>query len=67
MESRWISGALLLVTNKRAAEADFIEKHLQVSHGAKLLDVPCGNGRLAIELARRGYQLTGIDIAEGVH
>ena len=45
------------------AEAGFIEKHLQISQGAKVLDVPCGNGRLAIELARRGYQLTGIDIA----
>jgi SAM-dependent methyltransferase len=45
------------------AEADFIEKHLRLARGAKILDVPCGNGRLAIELARRGFDLTGIDIA----
>ncbi len=45
------------------AEADFIQKHLQLSAGAKVLDVPCGNSRLAIELARRGFQLTGVDIA----
>jgi len=44
-------------------EADFIQKHLQLSAGAKVLDVPCGNGRLAIELARRGFGLTGVDIA----
>lgn len=45
------------------AEADFIEKHLQLSPEDKLLDVPCGNGRLSLELARRGFALTGLDIA----
>ena len=29
---------------------------------AKILDVPCGAGRLSIELASRGYQVTGVDI-----
>ena len=45
------------------AEADFIEKHLQVVPGGKILDVPCGNGRLSFELVARGFQLTGVDIA----
>src|SRR6266498_3256452 len=45
------------------AEGDFIQRQLQLSPGAKVLDVPCGNGRLSIELARRGFQLTGVDIA----
>ncbi len=45
------------------AEADFIEKQLQLAAGAKILDVPCGNGRLSIELAKRGFELTGVDIA----
>lgn len=45
------------------AEADFIEKQLQLPAGSKVLDVPCGNGRLATELARRGLKLTGVDIA----
>ncbi len=44
-------------------EADFIEKHLQLPKKAKVLDVPCGNGRLAIALAQRGFQPTGVDIA----
>jgi SAM-dependent methyltransferase len=47
------------------AEADFIEKRLQLPAQSKILDVPCGNGRLAIELAGRGYQTTGVDIALG--
>ncbi|HEV2884738.1 MAG TPA: class I SAM-dependent methyltransferase [Pyrinomonadaceae bacterium] len=46
------------------AEAAFIEKQLQLSPGAKVLDVPCGNGRLALTLAARGFQLTGVDLAK---
>jgi cyclopropane fatty-acyl-phospholipid synthase-like methyltransferase len=45
------------------AEADFIQKQLQLSARSRVLDVPCGNGRLSIELARRGFQLTGVDFA----
>src|ERR1700686_1215033 len=45
-------------------EADFLVKALQCETGSHLLDVPCGNGRLSLELARRGYRLTGVDISE---
>lgn len=44
-------------------EADFIQKQLELSSGARVLDVPCGNGRLSLELAARGFDLTGVDIA----
>jgi SAM-dependent methyltransferase len=46
------------------AEADFFQKRLAPPPGGHLLDVPCGHGRLALELARRGYRLTGVDISE---
>ncbi len=46
------------------AEADFFEKFLRARPGARLLDVPCGDGRLALELAARGYRVTGVDISE---
>src|SRR5207253_11147732 len=45
------------------AEADFLEKTLAPDGLARLLDVPCGNGRHAIELARRGYKMTGVDLS----
>jgi 2-polyprenyl-3-methyl-5-hydroxy-6-metoxy-1,4-benzoquinol methylase len=45
------------------AEADFINNQLQLPVGAKVLDVPCGNGRLTIELGAFGFELTGVDIA----
>ena len=44
-------------------EAAWIEKQLQVSPPAKLLDVPCGDGRLALELAARGYEMAGVDLS----
>ncbi len=37
------------------AEADFFEESLETRPGARLLDVPCGDGRLALELAGRGH------------
>src|ERR1700730_1141414 len=46
------------------AEADFIKNQLRLPPGAKVLDVPCGNGRLSIELGAFGFELTGVDIAE---
>ncbi|MFQ5950908.1 MAG: SAM-dependent methyltransferase [Candidatus Geothermarchaeales archaeon] len=45
------------------AEVDFIEKVLQLQPEAKVLDVACGEGRHALELASRGYHITGLDIA----
>ena len=44
-------------------DVDFLEKTFDVKPGARLLDVPCGNGRHSIELARRGYRTTGIDLS----
>jgi SAM-dependent methyltransferase len=43
------------------AEADFLEKTLGLK--SRLLDVPCGNGRLTLELARRGCRMTGVDLS----
>ena len=47
------------------AEVDFFERELAPPQGAHVLDVPCGDGRHALELARRGYRLTGVDISGG--
>lgn len=43
------------------ADADFLAGALHASPGSRLLDVPCGNGRVALELARRDYHLTAVD------
>ncbi len=44
-------------------QAGFLFRTLELDPPAKVLDVPCGNGRLAVELSARGFQLTGVDIA----
>ena len=45
------------------ADADFLVETLHPAAGARLLDVPCGNGRHTLELAARGYRVTGVDIS----
>ena len=45
------------------ADADFLWKHLKLAPGARVLDVPCGAGRLTLPLAARGCAMTGIDIS----
>ena len=44
-------------------EADFIEAVLDVVPPARMVDIPCGDGRLAVELAARGYRVTGVDLS----
>src|SRR6185295_16998228 len=46
------------------AEAEFLIEQLSCSPGSHVLDVPCGNGRLSFELAKRGLRVTGVDISE---
>ncbi len=45
-------------------EVDFIEEELKLPSGAAILDVGCGTGRHSLELARRGYRVTGIDLSD---
>jgi 2-polyprenyl-3-methyl-5-hydroxy-6-metoxy-1,4-benzoquinol methylase len=44
-------------------ECDFIEQEIRFSKSVSILDIGCGTGRHAIELAKRGYTLTGIDLS----
>jgi SAM-dependent methyltransferase len=46
-----------------AREVDFIEDSLGIERGGAMLDLACGTGRHAIELARRGYEVVGFDLS----
>lgn len=48
-----------------AHEAAFLIEKLGLRPGDCALDVPCGNGRLAVELAAGGIRMTGVDISKG--
>jgi SAM-dependent methyltransferase len=47
-------------------EVDFIVKALDLPAGAKVLDLCCGQGRHSLELARRGFQVVGVDLSEAL-
>ena len=47
-------------------QADLIERHLGLRPGSTVLDVPCGDGRLSLELASRGHVVTGVDFNEAI-
>jgi 2-polyprenyl-3-methyl-5-hydroxy-6-metoxy-1,4-benzoquinol methylase len=51
-------------TQGTIGECDFIENELNSDKSLKILDVGCGTGRHAIELSKRGYDVTGIDLSE---
>jgi len=45
-------------------EVDFFEKEAGYDKSVKILDIGCGTGRHSLELARRGYNVTGFDLSE---
>jgi ubiquinone/menaquinone biosynthesis C-methylase UbiE len=50
-------------TKNTIQEVDFLLEELSLKQGASILDVGCGTGRHAVELAKRGYAVTGIDVS----
>jgi SAM-dependent methyltransferase len=49
---------------RTSAECDLIQRALELAPGARVLDIPCGIGRHSVELARRGFRMTGVDFGE---
>jgi cyclopropane fatty-acyl-phospholipid synthase-like methyltransferase len=53
-------------TKNTLAEVDFIVKHLNLPTGSTILDIGCGTGRHSVEMAKRGYKMTGVDLSSGM-
>ena len=51
-------------TKGTVQEVDFLVDELALAPGHRVLDVGCGPGRHSHELARRGIEVVGLDIAE---
>lgn len=53
-------------TRYTLAEVRFIKELFGLPPGSAILDMGCGTGRHAIELAREGFRVTGVDLSEGM-
>lgn len=58
----------ILYKHRDSLEAEgFVEKlinHLMPQPGSRMLDIACGEGRHSIQLADRGFDVTGIDLSQ---
>lgn len=52
----------LFTTERAEKEAAFAERALELKAGARILDLCCGQGRHSVLFARRGFQVTGLDL-----
>jgi 2-polyprenyl-3-methyl-5-hydroxy-6-metoxy-1,4-benzoquinol methylase len=55
-----------IFTRGTIGEVDFIEQEIKRNNTYSILDIGCGTGRHAIELAKRGYAVTGIDLSSAM-
>lgn len=53
-------------TRGTIGECDFIEQELKHDQASKIIDIGCGTGRHSIELTKRGYTITGIDLSDSM-
>jgi SAM-dependent methyltransferase len=68
-DSFWETWGPVMFTPQKIADAveevTKIVKLLDIRPGSSILDLCCGIGRHSLELARRGYQVTGVDRTMG--
>lgn len=50
-------------TQGTIGEVDFIEQEINFDKTKLILDIGCGTGRHAIELAKQGYKVVGVDLS----
>ena len=63
-EEEWLDEIALNIPEERTRkEVDFVLERLELEQGARVLDVACGHGRHSLELARRGFRVTGVDLS----
>ena len=62
MKERWSKGDYAQFSYYWREGAKKIADELAIKPNEKVLDIACGNGNLTIEIARKGAEVTGIDI-----
>lgn len=66
--SKFFNGLYVKVLDKQFDEAQtlrhvrIVKRLLRLRKGQRVLDIPCGMGRITIPLARMGIEMTGVDL-----
>lgn len=63
LKATWMAGDYDYFSRYMEESAVEFMDRLEVPAGSRMLDVACGSGQLALVAARRGIQVTGVDIA----
>lgn len=63
LRATWMAGDFGEIAKSYAAGAEEFVRGLNIQPGARVLDVACGTGNLALPAARLGASVTGVDIA----
>ncbi len=63
MRGAWMAGDFGQIARYTAQCGERFVDRLQIPVGARVLDVACGTGNLAIPAARKGAEVSGVDIA----
>jgi SAM-dependent methyltransferase len=63
LRATWMAGDFGQIAKYSEAWADDFISGLPIKAGMKALDVACGTGNVSLALARRGADVTGVDIA----
>lgn len=67
MYDTWFANSTLnssAYLEKAVTEAQLILKQTKLKKDGRILDVPCGTGRHAIQFARAGFSVTGLEISQ---
>lgn len=67
---KWFSNKFYLELYQHRDEEDarwminLLQRSISVNTKSRVLDIACGSGRHSLELARRGFEVTGFDLSE---
>jgi ubiquinone/menaquinone biosynthesis C-methylase UbiE len=66
LKSTWMAGDFSQIAKCIESTAETFVDRLNIQPGTKVLDVACGSGNLAIPAAKKGADVTGVDIADNL-
>src|SRR5262245_24526431 len=66
LQKTWMAGDYDRFSRYMEDDARQYYERLEIPPGARLLDIGCGSGQLALMASREGFNTTGVDIAENL-